>query len=94
VTAADTARALEAYLAKLLVDPVARARFQADPAAAAREEGLGDEERDAILAVDLGDLELSARSFARKRAAKSRHAPPPRWWGRLRAVLWARGRGA
>ena len=82
-------RALEAYLATLLVDPDARARFRAAPALEARRVGLGDEECLALGAMDLGDLELAARSVARKRAAQH-PAPPTAWWHRLHAALRAR----
>ena len=84
-----TGRTLEAYLARLLVDPDARARFRSSPAAEARRAGLGDEDCLAVCAIDAGDLELAARSLARKRAASRRPAEVPhaRWWHRLGAVL-------
>jgi hypothetical protein len=68
---ADGARALEAYLAWLLVNREARARFRADPSGEARRAGLGEEERHAICAVDPDELELAAASAARKRAGQS-----------------------
>ena len=89
------ARTLEAFLATLLVDPAARARFRAAPAVEAQRAGLDDQECRAVCQLDLGDLELAARSVASKRAA--RHpaaAPPPTWWHRLRALFGSAHRAA
>jgi hypothetical protein len=53
---------LEALLARLYVDPAARARFLADPEAEARRAGVAP-----LGPVDLVGLELAAASVAGKR---------------------------
>lgn len=65
---------LEALLARLYVDPAARAQFLADPLGAARAAGLDEEEARAAAALDPDELERAARSFAHKRASR-RGAP-------------------
>jgi len=93
------ARTLEAFLAALLVDPAARARFRAAPTVEAQRAGLTQEECRAVCQLDLGDLELAARSVASKRAARRLAPAPPRpaWWQRLRARFrpaWAHSAAA
>jgi hypothetical protein len=76
-----SAERIEALLARICVDPQARARFLADPRAEARRAGLDEADRDALAAIDVVGLELAADSFARKRA---RSAPSRRGlWQRL-----------
>jgi len=62
--------AFEAFLARIYVDPDARARFKADPYAEARRAGLSPEECAAIVKIDWVGLELATRSFAKKRRTK------------------------
>ena len=62
----------EAFLAALYVDADTRQRFLADPHATARQAGLDASEVDALARIDRVGLELAARSFASKRAARSR----------------------
>ena len=71
-----SATAFEAFLARIYVDPDARARFKADPYAEARRAGLSPEECAAIAKIDWVGLELATRSFARKRHAKARSTRP------------------
>jgi hypothetical protein len=59
--------ALEAFLARLFVDPAARARFAADPVAEGKRARLSAEECAALLRLDRVGLELASRSFAVKR---------------------------
>jgi hypothetical protein len=68
--------ALEAFLARIYVDPSARARFKADPFAEARHAGLSPDDCVAIMKIDWVDLELATRSFAKKRDAKARSTRP------------------
>lgn len=62
--------ALENFLAKLYVDPAARARFLAAPRAEAARAGLPEEQCCALEKIDRVGLEMAARSFAHKRAGK------------------------
>jgi hypothetical protein len=71
-----SASAFEAFLARIYVDPEARARFKADPYAEARRAGLSPEEAAAILKIDWVGLELATRSYAKKRRAKVRSTRP------------------
>ena len=68
--------AFEAFLARIYVDPDTCARFKADPYAEARRAGLSLEECAAIMKIDWIGLELTTRSFARKRHAKTRSTRP------------------
>jgi hypothetical protein len=68
--------AFEAFLARIYVDPNARARFKADPFAEASHAGLSPDECAAILKIDWVGLELATRSFAKKRHAKGRSTRP------------------
>ena len=81
-------RALETYLVKLYLDRDARRAFVADPRSAARAEGLDEADVTALEGVDHDGLELAARSFAAKRAARR----PRGRWARLVAA-WRRWRG-
>lgn len=65
-----SARAFEAFLTRIYVDPGARARFKANPRAEARRAGLSDEECAALENTDWVGLEMAARSFAGKRQMK------------------------
>jgi hypothetical protein len=67
--------AFETFLARLYTDHESRARFLEDPAAEAERAGLAEPERRALLQVDRVGLELAARSFERKRAARGRARP-------------------
>jgi len=74
--------ALERFLAKIYVDPVARARFLAAPRAEAARAGLSEGQCVALENIDQLGLEMAARSFGHKRASKR---PPSisigsRWW--------------
>jgi hypothetical protein len=72
----------EAFLARLYTDAPLRSRFLADPRAEATRHHLTVEECDALERIDRTGLELSARSFAHKRAIK---AAKRRWWA---AFIW------
>jgi hypothetical protein len=61
---------LEKFLATLYVDAEVRARFLAAPGEEAKRAGLSEEHCRALQNIDRIGLELAARSFARKRAAK------------------------
>jgi hypothetical protein len=66
--------ALERFLAKIYVDPDARARFLAAPREVSAQAGLSPSECEALASIDRVGLEMAARSLARKRAGK----PSPR----------------
>ena len=74
---------VEAFLARLLVDPDLRERFLADPAPVAMVQGLSEEEGRALAAMNADDLRNAARSFAHKRA----RAPRAAWLGRAAAFF-------
>jgi hypothetical protein len=67
----------EAFLARLYTDVHLRARFLANPRGEAERHQLTAEECDALDRIDRVGLELSARSFAHKRALKG---TARRWW--------------
>jgi hypothetical protein len=73
-----TTPAFEAYLAKLYVDDLERAKFLEQPIAAARAAGLNHDECEALDGIDLVGLQLAAVSFGKKRASKRKS-----WWRRL-----------
>jgi hypothetical protein len=75
----------ETFLARLYTDAPLRARFLADPRAEAKRQGLSDEECQALERIDRIGLELSARSFAHKRALKVRRSRT--WWKYVKAVF-------
>jgi hypothetical protein len=58
------------FLARLYTDDALRARFIADRAGVAREEGFGEAECTRLAAVDVEALDLAARGFARKRMGR------------------------
>ena len=62
---------VEAFLARLLVDPDLRERFLADPERVAGAQGLSPEEARALAATNTDVLRTAARSFANKRAGAS-----------------------
>jgi hypothetical protein len=59
----------EAFLVRLYVDADARRQFLADPRGTALRAGLHVGEAEALAKIDRVGLELSSRSFERKRAA-------------------------
>ena len=67
----------ETFLARLYTDASLRTRFLADPRAEAQRHLLTAEECDALERIDRVGLEMSARSFAHKRAIKTARG---RWW--------------
>ena len=71
-----SAARLEALLAELYTDDVARRAFLADPRAVARRAGLDEREVEAVATIDRVGLELAARSFAHKRAGRVRPRRP------------------
>ena len=75
---------LEAFLARLLVESEARARFLADPRREAAEAGLDLDECEALASIDRVGLELAAASVARKRAGHHEGRPEPSLLRRLR----------
>jgi hypothetical protein len=72
---------LETFLARLYVDPSARANFRSNPRAAAKNAGLSDDEAATLENLDWIGLEMAARSFAKKRHQKSR----PTWFSALKS---------
>lgn len=62
-----SASTVEAFLARIYVDPQARERFLNDPTAEARAAGLSQEEGEAVKQIDRVGLELFALSLERKR---------------------------
>jgi hypothetical protein len=62
--------ALERFLARIYVDPQARARFLANPRSEAARAGLQEDECRALEAIDRVGLEMAARSYAKKRERK------------------------
>jgi hypothetical protein len=69
----------EAFLARLYTDDGFRRRFLADPRALARHAGLDAPAIEALVRIDRAGLELAARSFAHRRAARG---PGRRGWRR------------
>lgn len=68
LTELDDAAAVEAFLARLYVDPALRARFLADPRAAALEAGLSVAAAESLQRIDRPGLAMASRSIAAKRA--------------------------
>ena len=62
-----SAKRFEGFLARLYVDSDARARFQANPVAEAKNVGLSSVECKALENINWVDLEMAARGFAKKR---------------------------
>ena len=79
--------ALEQFLAKIYVDPVARACFLAAPRAEAARAGLSEEQCQALETSDRTGLEMAARSFAHKRAGKQLAISASSRWFRARKTL-------
>jgi hypothetical protein len=89
----------QAALARLFVDADARRHLRADPAGFAREFGLTERERDALLAIPDAGLTAYAGSLERKQSRRhandrrhlatenSRPANGPSLWRRLAALL-------
>jgi hypothetical protein len=67
----------ETFLARLYTDAQLRRRFLADPRGEAQRHHLTTEECAALERIDRAGLELSARSFAHKRAIKASRRS---WW--------------
>jgi len=82
-----SAQALEGFLARIYADAGARAKFRANPRAEAQRAGLNEAEYAAMARMDWTELELAARSFAKKRAGKQKS-----WWKRVRE--WMRRKSA
>jgi hypothetical protein len=70
-----SARAFEAFLARIYVDAATRARFKANPREQARAAGLSHKECIALENTDWVGLEIAARSFASKRERKRKNHP-------------------
>lgn len=62
---------LEAFLCRIYVDSEARARFKENPRKEGLRAGLTNEECEALLKINLIELEMAARGFARKREFKA-----------------------
>jgi hypothetical protein len=84
-----SAGALEAFLAAIYVDSVARDRFVADPYAEAKRVGLSESECAAVLKMDFVGLAMASRSFAAKRKAKNANVRLPRMAQISRSLLSA-----
>jgi uncharacterized protein (UPF0276 family) len=69
----------ETFLARLYTDAQLRRRFLADPRGEAERHHLTDEERTALERIDRVGLEMSAQSFAHKRAIKDSRRSWRRW---------------
>lgn len=67
----------EAFLARLYTDAKLRSRFLANPRAEGERNHMTGEECEALERIDRVGLEMSARSFAHKRAIKRAKR---RWW--------------
>jgi hypothetical protein len=74
---------LEALLARLYTDDVARAAFLKSPVETAQSFGLDAGEAAALAAVDRDGLVMAAASYRAKRAQR----PPRRRWRRVRNAL-------
>ena len=82
---------LEAYLARLYTDAIARQNFLAEPAGEAHRAGLSNADASALQAIDKAGLRLAATSFANKRA---QHRRPRQslydaltgWWANRRSA--------
>jgi len=85
---------LEAFLARLYVDSDARCAFLGDRVGTANAAGLSDAERESVVGLDAGALELAARSFSHKRRVMQRlvvqRARQRSWFQRLWTWLLAR----
>jgi hypothetical protein len=79
--------ALEAYLALLYTDDVARAAFLDDPHAMALRHGLSEDDANALARIDRAGLQMAASSFALKRAGHRQPREKRTLIQRLRARL-------
>ena len=64
----------EAFLAKIYIDELARAKFLAAPRREASKAGLSDQEIAALEKIDRVGLELTAQSLERKRSQRLKRA--------------------
>jgi len=87
-----SAENFEAFLARIYVDPDARARFLADPYGEAQKAGLTEEECEALVNIDRVGLEFAAQSFARKRMTQGPHHCKGSWLKHWSQVIRARFR--
>ena len=85
--------ALERFLAKIYVDPDARARFLAAPLEETARAGLSPEECQSLVSIDRIGLEMAARSFAHKRARKQSPRGLKAWLRSLRRAVSHEGNG-
>ncbi|MSP38649.1 MAG: hypothetical protein EXR70_09185 [Deltaproteobacteria bacterium] len=69
---------LEAFLAQLYVDELARQRFLDNPRGAAMDAGLSEADCIALETIDLVGLELASDSYAKKRAGRIINSLPYR----------------
>lgn len=84
------AAAVEAFLARLYVDPALRARFLADPRGTALEAGLNPAAAEAMTKIDRPGLAMASRSIAAKRAETMPARRRADGWRRLLAWLTRR----
>jgi len=70
----------ETFLARLYTDAPLRTRFLAAPREEGERQGLTVEECAALERIDRVGLELSARSFAHKRALEASGRRARSWW--------------
>ena len=73
----------ETFLARLYTNAQLRSRFLADPHGEAERHRLTTDECAALERIDRAGLELSARSFAHKRALRAAHRRRRSWSGRF-----------
>ena len=84
------ATSLEAYLARLYTDAIARQDFLADPVGEAHRAGLSDADACALQTIDKAGLRMAATSFANKRAQHRRprqslYEALTGWWANRRS---------
>jgi hypothetical protein len=77
----------ETFLARLYTDAQLRARVLADPRGEAERAQLTVEECAALERIDRVGLEMSARSFAHKRALKAKVSRARSWWRYVEAAF-------
>jgi hypothetical protein len=82
----------EAFLARIYVDPDARARFLTDPYGEAQKAGLTEEECEALGNIDRVGLEFAAQSFARKRTRQEPHHGKGSWLKHWSQVIRSKSR--
>ena len=64
---------LETFLARIYVDPEARAKFLADPRGEATKAGLTAQQVEDVVKIDRDGLDLMAQSLERKKCNHKRH---------------------